>query len=145
MEQVIKYKAKDGGIFNSSTECQEHELLCYQVQQAMAPLGDCPEAVANGKGWLQHSPQTVIACRQAIMDICVARGMAKTFHVFNLPAKDVHPMSMIGRILDDYGGPLGHAWYRVRRIDEKGREHQQPYYALNGPDKEQICVEDRLA
>ena len=63
MEQVIKYKAKDGGIFNSSTECQEHELLCYQVQQAMAPLGDCPEAVANGKGRLQHSPQTVMAAQ----------------------------------------------------------------------------------
>ena len=52
---------------------------------------------------------------------------------------DVHPRSWAGRFFDDSGGPLADAWARLSRIDERGREWQQPYY-VDHPNPEAKAV-----
>ena len=143
MKQVTRFRSEDGCEFILESTCLEHEVLCNKVKLAMLPLGDCPAAVEDGKGWLHHDPAIVIHCRKAIMQLCCIQGMAKLHPVFE--NEDAHPMSVVGRILDDVGGPISKAWTRFQRIDDQGREHQQPYYAINGPDKKHVCVEDRRA
>lgn len=144
MKPIIKYQATDGSEWNSPDDARSRDALCEKVNVAMKPLGRTPRAVEDGKGWLQHDLETVLKVKDAIIEICREQGMAKSFPVFSNPGRKIHPMSVVGRILDDHGGPLNEAWNRFCRIDEQGREHQQPYYAYtNGPLPEHVCVETR--
>lgn len=125
METITKFKALDGSEWNSEEDCRKRDCLHLACELAMKPLGDVPKAVSSG-------------------EVCRAQGMADSFPVFLHPGRMIHPLSGVGRILDDYGGPLNKAWCRFCRIDEHGREHQQCYYAYtNGPLPEHVCVEDR--
>lgn len=148
MKQIIRYKADDGSEHSTAKAAEARDKLAAQVNQAMAPLGAplgaLSEDVESGKGWIQHNLETVLRAKDAIIEICRAQGYAEHYPVFNNPGRDIHPLSIVGRVLDDNGGPLNLAWSRFCRIDEKGREHQQCYYAYTaGPDKRHICVEDR--
>jgi len=139
MQIVERYQAEDGTFFEDAALCVKHENLCRVVDLTMAPLG---ERLANAPGWIQHAPEVVVQCRMDIMELCREQGLAKMFPVFL--NQDAHPMSAVGRILDDIGGPLRRAWGRFATIDEQGREHNQPYYAINGPAAEHVCIEDRV-
>ncbi len=154
MKTITKYQTTDGCEFTDQDKAATHEELCLKVQAAMLPLGDVPRAVQDGKGWLQHDLETVLQakddileiCRAQddILEICRAQGYAEHYPVFNNPGRECHPLSIIGRILNAFSGPLDTAWSRFARIDAQGREHQQRYYAYtNGPHPEHVCVEDR--
>ncbi len=144
MKQITKFKSNDGEEWLTKGQAIERDRLDAKVKKAMKPLGDIPEGVSDGKGWLQHNLETVKKAKDDILDICRDEGMDKSFPAFKSKGRDCHPLSIIGRILDDNGGPLNHAWSRFCRIDEKGREHQQPYFAYtSGPDKSHVCIEDR--
>lgn len=144
MEKITKYKTTDGTEFTELVKAEEHEQLLLQIDRVMAPLGDTPKEVKDGKGWVHHDLERVFDAREGILEICRARGYAKHYPAFNTHGKNTHPMSIIGRVLNDGGGPLDKAWGRFCRIDEQGREHQQPYYAYTGgPDASHVCIEDR--
>lgn len=144
MKTVTRYQSTDGELHDTAEAAEKRDALISKCAQAMAPLGDTPKAVKEGKGWVQHRPETVVACRDAILELCCQEGFAKTWPVFFHRGPEVHPRSIIGRILDDNGGLLAHAWNRFNRIDEAGREHQQSYFAYTaGPDTSHVCVEDR--
>jgi hypothetical protein len=146
MKAITKYQSIDGSEFDTEQKAEARDALCVRVNVAMLALGDTPQDVQNGKGWLQHDLETVNLAKDAILDICRAEGFAKNFTAFKSAGRECHSLSIIGRILDDCGGPLNEAWNRFARIDTQGREHQQCYYAYtNGPSPEQVCVESRLS
>jgi hypothetical protein len=130
IETITKYRAKDGSEWQTLDKAMEREALCFTVDDAMAPLG--PAIRITNHNYFQHQPPTVIACRAAILKLA-----AKQFPDYDVfrhePPQEVHPMSIAGRILDDCGGPIDTAWRRFMRIDELGREWEQPYYARNTP------------
>lgn len=144
MKEITQFQANDGSTWPTVETALKRDNLLSAVNLIMEPLGDVPEDVTKGKGWLQHDPAKVIQARQGILDLCKP-DYAEAYPVFNTPAEKVHPLSIIGRILDDAGNdPRSLAWGRFCRIDAQGREHQQCYYAYTaGPDKDHVCIEDR--
>ena len=145
MRLINKYQANDGSEWPTEELALKRDQLHAAVATAMAPLGDTPQAVEYGKGWLQHDPETVAQAKDDILTLCRAHlNLAAQYPAFKAQGRDCHPLSIVGRVLDDVGGPLGKAWSRFCRIDPEGREHQQCYYAYTaGPDCDHYCVEDR--
>lgn len=144
MRAILKFKANDGSEWDDEAAAIKRDKLVEKVDAAMKPLGKVPEAVEDGKGWLQHNLEVVYKAKDDILDICREQGLHEHYPVFNEQGRKCHALSVIGRILDDYHDPLSKAWSRFARIDEKGREHQQCYFAYtNGPAKDHVCVEDR--
>lgn len=142
MKAVTRYKTNDGSLFDDEDKAIAHEALCDKIDAVMAPLPPVPEEVERGKGWAQHDPEKVLTARDGILDICREQKLDEHYPVFKNRGRDVHPMSVVGRILDDVGGPLNRAWSRFCRIDDQGREHQQPYFAINKPDSDHKCIVD---
>lgn len=144
MESIIKYRSNDGSEHRTEEAALKRDVLHSQCVEIMAPLGEVPAGVTDGKGWLQHDLETVNTCKDQVLELCRTEGLDKHFPAFKNHGRDCHPMSIIGRILDDTGGPLSAAWSRFACIDPQGREHQQPYFAYtNGPLPEHACIEDR--
>lgn len=144
MQIITKFKANDGSEHATEEAAIKRDSLVFRVNGAMNPLGATPMFVRQGKGWLQHDPEIVLLCRDAIVEICRTEGLDKHYPVLKNAGREIHFMSIAGRILDDFGGPLAKAWARLCCIDEKGCEHQQPYFALNGPAPEQNLIETRI-
>jgi hypothetical protein len=127
---ITKYVASDGSEWSHSDHAEERDQLCATVSEIMAPLGERPKL--DEEHYHQHDPEVVIACRVAILKVC--RKLYPTFKVFyHEPLSEVHPRSVVGRLLDDCGGPLNTAWGRFMCTDDQGREWQQPYYVANPP------------
>lgn len=133
MEAITKYKAIDGSEWRTEKEAMSREALFAEIESVMAPLaGSLAIAGFDSDQFYQHEAKTVIACRVAIL--ALAAREFPTFDVFrHKPPEEVRPLSIAGRILDDCGGPLNRAWARFARIDDLGREWQQPYFANNTP------------
>ena len=144
MKTITKYIADDGSEHSDADAALRRDALVRKVAEAMQPLGEVPQDVQRGKGWLHHDLETVYQAKDRILDICREEGWANHFPVFKNRGRDCHPGCVISRILNDNGGPLDAAWSRFYRIDELGREHQQGYYAYTaGPAPDHVCVEDR--
>ena len=141
METITKFVADDGSEHTTADSARERDNLVLAVNRIMDPLGSTPEAVERGKGWVQHDPEVVLRCRDGIFSLAKTEGVLGDRQG---PGRDYHPLSIVGRILDDGGGPLAYAWSRFCRIDEQGREHQQCYFAYTaGPAPEHTMIEDR--
>lgn len=145
---VTLYRTSDGVRHETRKAAEAYEGLAAKVAAVMAPLGswasnDVP-AVSAGKGWVQHSEA---AYRSAHRGLCkltapIVRHHKELAAALIATPDDVHPMGIIGRVMEG-DGPIEDAWSRLRFIDSTFREHQQPYYAINGPREGQVCVEDR--
>jgi hypothetical protein len=58
-------------------------------------------------------------------------------------ADAVHPFSIVGRVLDDCGGPICVAWNRLGCYDfDKGRQYDQPYY-VNHPNQATLLIDGK--
>lgn len=141
----IIYTAHDGARFDTKSEAIAHEHLIADVQEAMKPLGEVPQAVKDGKGWVQHSETSYRTAHRALCRLSapLVKGFGHVYAACMNAPDAVHPFGIMGRIMDDTGGPLARAWSRLGCIDRQFREHQQPYYATHGPCNGQVCVEDR--
>lgn len=90
--------------------------------------------------YIQHIPEVIEESQQVFIKLCVGEGI--------LPDKflndKVHRQGIIGRYLDDSGSAAYKYWYRLMSIDEKYREWEQPYYAINfekeGKDFHGVCI-----
>lgn len=144
MRSITQYQTYDGRVFSSEASALLHEQIIDDIREVMTPLDlpdDIKKPLSDGRGWYQHDLGTVIACRDGILNLCEKHGVGTWHDSFKKRGAEIHPLSIIGRILDDSGHPLGEAWNRFSRIDPQGREHQQCYFAYTaGPEKEHICL-----
>ena len=90
--------------------------------------------------YIQHIPEMIEEAQSVFIDLCVQEGILdKKF----LKGK-VHRQGIIGRYLDDSGSGIYKYWNRFMCIDEKYREWEQPYYAINSEKEEKnfngVCI-----
>lgn len=127
---ITRWQTIDGSVFNTEAEANAHDALRVEIAAILAPLGPLPDDTdfANGGGYLPHDPADVARAKAALCAIA-----ARTIPWFREhEAKDIHPMSFAGRLLDDCGPSLlRSAWDRLACTDDRGREWGQPYYALH--------------
>jgi hypothetical protein len=129
MKTITLYQAVDGSNWPTEAEALKRDTLCAQVNEAMSAVRARPKVLDAGNGdfFLQQDRDKVLSAKQAIVEV--------TGHdVFKHPAADIHPQSFAGRLLDDMGGPLRDAWWRLSCIDLQWREWDQPYY-VNNPEE----------
>lgn len=129
------FEASDGRRFDDANSCEEHQRMIDAVRKATRPLGKIHKHIYDG--WVQHDPEVVNRVKHDLL--MLAKPLFKSFpKILQQIEKDtdkIHPMSIVGRILDDSGSEINPAWRRLCCIDSKGREFDQPYFALNGPDR----------
>lgn len=122
-----------------------YEAALHAVAEAIKPLGARLPHEINGKGWIQHSQATVLWVKTALLKIVRPQLLShpNIIKAIDEDPASIHPRSVVARILDDLDSPAKAAWNRLGCIDEKAREHNQPFFAINGPRAEMVCMEDR--
>lgn len=144
MKAVTKFEANDGRIFSREQDAVKHDLMLANVATVMQPLGSSEKA--DSAGWIQHAPLVVANVKRGLVQLM--RPIFATSYLGITKAIDsdpdsIHPRSVVGRILDDMDSPINDGWRRLGCIDDQGREHNQPYFAINGPHADMVCREDR--
>lgn len=90
--------------------------------------------------YIQHTPEIIEEAQRVFIEICVQEGILNDKFL----KENVHRQGIIGRYLDDSGSGAYKHWNRFMCIDEKYREWEQPYYAINfekeGKDFEGFCI-----
>lgn len=140
MKRVTRYEAHDGSQFKTASEAKAHEQLIAAVAELSKLLRPVPDDAdfANGHGYVQQDEKQVQAYKRGLL--LLAKGYGPRFAEGAKTPDDVNPCGVVGRILDDVGGPINTAWRRLMNMDIHYREWGQGYFALN-PDKgELICV-----
>ena len=130
VEQVTKFIAKDGSQWSTLKEALEREILIDKCTVALLTLGKKVDLKAQQ--YIQHSVEDMNIARRRLYKLVQEHCLGSFPNLCNLDPDTVHPHSIIGRIVDDYGGPLSDAWSRLCRCNfDLYREYQQPYFALN--------------
>ena len=122
----VEYKAEDGRIFSTMAACERHETLLRKVVPVMAPL---PRIKIGTRQYYQHDPAALTAVWSDLWELVLEEHGESWPEWKKYSAEEVHPQSIVGRVLSDYNTPLYDAWYRFMCIDmDTGREYNQPYY-----------------
>lgn len=133
MKEVTRYQADDGKVFDTADKAIAHDAKVLSIKSAYKLLKDTPKNdgcdFANGGGYVQQDPVKVQEFKRQIM-LMGATHHAKMAEWARNP-QEVHPQSIVGRILSDCDSLLYSAWNRVMCMDDKFREWGQPYYAIN--------------
>lgn len=132
-KKITMYEANDGTRFDCLDRAREHDALCSEVAKVLERLQPVPaDDFGNSqRGYVQQDPVLVLDVKVRLVEIAAGIGM-RWFKEHLDEAADIHPMSAAGRFMDDGAPePLARAWGRLQRIDDKGREWEQPYFALN--------------
>jgi hypothetical protein len=134
MQQVTKFQAKDGRLFDSQESCGKHESMLLAVEKAIGLLEPVPQddgcKFANGGGYVQQDMMEVHESMREVVEIsgvnidkCKIDFMRNPFPYRN---------SIIGRYLSDGDNNAVYAaWCRFMCMDDLYREWGQPYYAAN--------------
>ena len=140
MKEVKRYQAEDGRIFDNAEDAVKHDAKCATVKELAKLLKPIPEndgcAFANGSGFVRQDPLKVQEYKRQIM------LLGKDLHC-NMEKRaanpiEVHPQSIVGRILSDCDNVLYGAWRRVMCMDDQFREWGQPYFALHPEEGKQV-------
>ena len=137
---ITMYEAHDGTRFNTSEAATQHEQLISVVGDAMATLPDPPDQFGNDTlGYWQQNPTLVMEARVRLVQLAAAIGVGHNWFREHLEKggkpEELHPLGYAGRIMSECGpAPLKRAWSRLSRIDDQGREWEQPFFAIN-PEK----------
>lgn len=146
MKSLTVYIVNDGLQFDTECQALAHDAMIEKVKQAMLPLGKTPRKVEDGKGWVQHSKESYRTVHHDLIKLAIPlfKGCDNAFVAAAKNNPDsIHPLGVAGRIISECDSPIDDGWRRLGCIDSQYREHQQPYFAINGPDKDHVCVEDR--
>lgn len=131
-EAVVEYIADDGKRFRSEAECLNYEAELEAVGEIMSRI---PESRLEFGTYRQHDRNTLLQIRRDLWQLVLAkygdRWSGTKWKEWN--ADEVHPMSIVGRVLSDSGhGPIEKAWHRLGCFDfELGREYDQPYFVAH--------------
>jgi len=141
MKEVKKYESIDGLIFDSASECEEHEKIISDVEDAMKDINPVPKdnEFISGNGFVKQDPETV---KKAMIRIIEISGIdledRKEDFLLN-PFR--YRYSVIGRILSEgYNNSLDNAWCRFARMDDSYREWGQQYFAHNPNEGKQFEI-----
>lgn len=136
MKEVVRYQSDDGKIFDTAEAAIKQDAKAVSIKGAYKLLRPTPKNdgcdFTNGGGYVQQDALKVQEFKRQIM-LLGARHHEKMAEWAKNPI-EVHPQSIVGRILSDCDSDLYDAWHRVMCMDDKFREWGQPYYAIN-PDK----------
>jgi len=143
MRTILKYIANDNSEWDTPEKAETRDFLIERVNGIMAPLFVSDAVQRNleaNKGYWQHDLDAVYAAREGIMQICRERGYEGHYPCFKHHGREVHPLSVVGRILSETDEPLARAWNRFMRIDDQGREWQQCYLAYTATPTDAVCL-----
>jgi hypothetical protein len=129
MNTIKMFESWDGEVFGTAEACLEHERLLEQVRDAMDGL--CP-GDPKGATYVQHDRETLLRVKRRLWAIVVGK-FGDSYPAWKTwKADDVHPCSVVGRVLYGCGGPLANGWSSLARVDfDPGREYEQPYFAAH--------------
>ena len=140
MKAITKYEADDGKIFDSAEAAIKHDAKRISVKKIMRLINPIPDTIdfVTGDGYVQQDALAVQEFKRQIL-LMGAVHHNKMAEWAKNPI-EVHPQSIVGRILSDCDHELYKAWHRVMCIDDSYREWGQPYFAINPDQGKQVEV-----
>ena len=137
-ETIKQYTSIDGHKFLDRNACQRYENELEQIQPILNELNRCDNIKANE--YIQHDINDLLLIKRKIFTLVQHLYKDSFPHWLEWNGDDVHPMSIVGRVLDDNGGPIAKAWRQLSNYNfDLGREYQQPYFALH-PEEATKCI-----
>lgn len=126
------YIANDGTEFLSEQKCREYESEKAKLDAIFKGIPQWPDK----HGSFVVVPRiTLLNARRELWKLVLKEYGDSWPQWKTWDADEVHPMSVVGRVLDDCGGLIAKAWSKMRSWDfEKGRIYDQPYFASH-PDE----------
>jgi hypothetical protein len=127
MKTIESYEAVDGTKFHDRAQCERYEADLRRIAHIKIPNSK----LDHGK-YKQHDVESLLAIKRALWTAVLEKYGERWPEWRGWKADDVHPMSVVGRCLDDCSGPIERAWAQLARFNFLlGREYDQPYFALN--------------
>lgn len=125
---VTEYVTSDGSVFRKSDEAEAYEKEWEAVEQIMRRI---PRTDLKDGEYVTHSPEFLRDIRRCLWTLVIEKFKddMSLRHWRESNPDEVHPLSIVGRILGDCGGPLSKAWNQLSRFCfASGREFDQPYF-----------------
>lgn len=106
-ENVIEYIAVDGNRFKDETACEKYE----EELQLIKPIKDrLPINKIDSYQYIQHDKEFLLQIKRDLWDVVLSKYGEEYPKWKECNADDVLPTSVVGRVLDDYGGPISELW-----------------------------------
>ncbi len=130
MRAVTMFRADDGQTFATQEEAEKRDALIAECATVEAIIGKRPKV--SGSDCEEHGADRLKRFHAALVGLAMKYLGASCFKGYDGNPESVHPRSIVGRYLDDSDSlrPLNHLWNRRMCIDSRGREFEQPYYAI---------------
>ena len=128
---ISRYTCTDGTAFDSKAAATEYEA---EYQSVADILKRTPRNDLRHGTYVTHDVEMLRQIRRDLWPLVLAKVNAKDSFPqwLKWDADEVHPLSIVGRVLDDYGGPVAKAWSRLARFCfDTGREFDQPYFVTH--------------
>lgn len=128
VERTI-FIAVDGTEFAYESDCKKYEEAYFEIKPIMDRI---PNSNLGSGQYKQYDTSFLLQIKRDLWKL-VIKQFGDSYPVWKTwNADDVHPMSIVGRILDDNGGLISRCWRKLENFNfELGREYQQPYFALH--------------
>lgn len=136
-QAVMQFTTSDGSKFLDRQRAESYEA----EWQSVKPILDQIPQVNLGHGQFKSVPAEVLQkIRRDLWPVVVARYGSSWPKWREWQADEVHPMSIVGRVLSDCGGPIADCWNRLMVFDfERGRIYDQPYFVSHPNEAEEAC------
>jgi len=136
MKTRTVYESVDGVLFKSEAECLARDA---EYGEAMDIVEKLPKESPEGSRYIQCDAEMLRSVKRELFSL-LAEKYGEIFPIWREWTEgDVHPLSHVGRIIDDIGGPLAKAWRMLAVYDfSTGRKYSQPYFALHPKESESV-------
>jgi hypothetical protein len=132
MEKVIYYRASDGKDFFHKADCEHYEKILADLAPILKIMPPCN----LNCGKYRNVDKTLLQQIRYKLWMVVLKYYGESYPEWKTwNVNTINPFSIVGRVLDDCGGPINTAWHRLMCYDfDKGRQYDQPYY-VNHPNE----------
>ena len=140
IEQITQYVAEDGKIFLDRESCLLYEKQYFAVKNIMKDFPSIPKG--DGE-FIEVNKFLLFRIRRALWILVLDEYGDGYPHWKKWDADEIHPYSVVGRVLSDSDSPVANAWNKLGYCDfERGRIYQQPYYVTH-PNEAKL-LEDQI-